>query len=78
MQQPITPIRDVVTTPTSVNISWTVQSIVYDMKQYVVRYGTDSITLTNTTEVKMGNTDLSALNEFCYPYSDCIYVVYNG
>ena len=71
MQRPITPIiRDAITTPTSVNITWTVQSIVYDMEEYVVRYDTDSITLTNTTEVIMGNSDLNTLNELFSVYID--------
>ena len=71
MQRPIRPIvRGAVTTPTSVNISWTVQSIVYDMEQYVVYYDTDSITLTSATEVIMGNSDLNTLNELFSVYID--------
>ena len=58
------------TTPTSVNISWIVQSIVYDEEEYVVRYGTDNIALTSTTEVIMGNSDLNTLNELFSVYID--------
>ena len=69
MQRPLTPIvRDAITTPTSVNISWTVQSIVNDMEEYVVRYGTNNVTLTNTSEVIMGNSDLNTLNQLFSVY----------
>ena len=71
MQRPITPIvRGAITTPTSVNISWTVQSIVYNMEEYVVHYGTNNVTLTNTTEVIMGSSDLNTLNELFSVYVD--------
>ena len=52
----------VITTPYSANISWTVQSIVNDTETYTVLYGTDMNTLSNS-EVRMGNTDLSTINE---------------
>ena len=38
------------------------------MEQYLVRYGTDSITLASTSEVIMGNRDLNTLNQLFSVY----------
>ena len=60
---PLAPsVRDPVTTPNSVIISWIVRSIVNDTETYTVLYGTDMNTLSSSV-VRMGNTDLSTINE---------------
>ena len=40
------------------------------MEEYVVRYGTDNVTLTSTSEVIMGNSDLNTLNQLFSVYID--------
>ena len=47
----------VITTPYSVNVSWMTTSIVHDTERYTVYYGTDSMTLVNSTE-RLGPTNM--------------------
>ena len=56
-------VRDFITTPYSVNISWIVPSITLDTETYSVEYGTEMTMLLNTSEVVEGNTDTSVINE---------------
>ena len=52
IQSPLEPVvTGVITTARSVNISWTIRSIVYDAETYAVYYGTDNMTLVNSTEM---------------------------
>ena len=52
MREPLEPVvTAVATTPYSVNISWRVTSIVHDAEIYTVYYGTDNMTLVNSTEI---------------------------
>ena len=61
--QPLIPnITNLITTPYSVNISWIVTIIAYDVETYTIHYGTDSMILADNIVI-MGNTDLSAINE---------------
>ena len=63
IKPPLVPVvTNFITTPYSVNISWIVQSIVNDTETYTVLYGSDMNTLSSSV-VRMGNTDLSAINE---------------
>ena len=55
-------ITTLITTPYSINISWAVTIIAYDVETYTIHYGTDSMTLADNIVI-MGNTDLSAINE---------------
>ena len=54
-------VTNVTTAVYSVNISWIVRIIVNDMESYTVFYGTDVMSLTNSSEVIMGNADLSTI-----------------
>ena len=54
-------VRDPITTPFSVLISWIVPSIVNGTETYTVQYGAD-MTLPNSRMVN-GSTNLSAINE---------------
>ena len=55
-------LRDVTTTPYSVNISWVVPSIVFDQENYTVQYGTDMTILSNTSEIVPGSSDRNVTN----------------
>ena len=55
MVPPFPPIlREVTTTPYSVNISWVVPTIVFDQETYTVQYGTDMTVLQSTSELVQG------------------------
>ena len=56
-------VRDPITTPYSVNISWIVTNVTFGTEVYSVQYGTEMTMLPNTTEVVEGNTDTSVTNE---------------
>ena len=59
IQPPLVPVvADVITTPHSANISWMATSIVHDAETYTVYYGTDSMTLVNSTE-RLGPATIS-------------------
>ena len=61
---PLMPIvRDLITTPYSVNISWLVANITFDTETYSVLYGSDMTMLLSTSEVVEGNSDTSVINE---------------
>ena len=63
MEPPLVPfVTNIMTTPNSASISWIVRSIVNDTETYTVLYGTDMTSLSNS-EVIMGSTNLSAINE---------------
>ena len=64
MLPPLVPIvRDPITTPYSVNISWIVTNITFDTETYSVLYGSNMTVLLNASEVVEGNNDTSANNE---------------
>ena len=64
MEPPLVPVvTNVITTPSSANISWIVQIIVNDMESYTVLYGTNMSSLTNSSEVIFGSNDSSTINE---------------
>ena len=61
---PLVPtVRDPITTPYSVNISWIITNITFGTETYLVQYGTEVTMLLNTSEVVEGNTNTSVLNE---------------
>ena len=63
MVPPFPPLlRDVNTTPYSVNISWVVPSIVFNQENYTVQYGTDMTILLNTSEFVQGSSNRNVTN----------------
>ena len=56
-------VRDPITTPYSVNISWIITNVTFGTEVYSVQYGTEMTMLPSTTEVVEGNTDASVTNE---------------
>ena len=56
-------VRDTITTPYSVNISWIVTNITFDPETYTVLDGSNMTMLLNASEVIEGNNDTSANNE---------------
>ncbi|XP_065904693.1 phosphatidylinositol phosphatase PTPRQ-like isoform X2 [Dysidea avara] len=63
MVPPFPPIlREVTTTPYSVNISWVVPTIVFDQETYTVQYGTDMAMLQSTSELVQGSSIRSVTN----------------
>ena len=61
---PLVPIvRDLITTPYSVNISWVVANITFDTETYSVLYGSDMTMSLSTSEMVEGNSDISVTNE---------------
>ena len=64
MLPPLVPIvRDLITAPYSVNISWIVTNITFDTETYLVLYGSNMTMLLNASEEIEGNNDTSANNE---------------
>jgi len=64
MEPPLVPVvTNIVTTPYSANISWIVRSIVNDTETYTVLYGNDTMRLTSSSEVVIGNANSSTINE---------------
>ena len=64
MLPPLMPIvRDLITAPYSVNISWIVTNITFDTETYSVLYGSNMTMLLNASEVIEGNNDTSAIDE---------------
>ena len=64
MLPPLVPIvRDVITAPYSVNISWIVTNITFDTETYTVLYGSNMTMLLSASEAIEGNNDTSAINE---------------
>ena len=62
MVPPLPPVlRDVTTTPYSVNISWVVPSILFDKENYTVQYGTD-MTVASTSDIVPGSSDRNVIN----------------
>ncbi|XP_065904304.1 receptor-type tyrosine-protein phosphatase delta-like isoform X2 [Dysidea avara] len=63
MVPPFPPIlREVTTTPYSVNISWVVPTIVFDQETYTVQYGTDMTMLQSTSELIQGSSNRNVTN----------------
>jgi len=56
-------IRNIITTPYSVCISWEVLSIIFDNEMYSVEYGTNETMLVYASEVVNGNTDGLAISD---------------
>ena len=56
-------VRDPITTPYSVNISWIITNITFGTETYSVQYGTKVTMLQSTSEVVEGNTNTSVDNE---------------
>ena len=60
---PLVPtVRNIITAPRLVNISWEVLSIICDNEIYSVQYGTNKTMLVNTSEVVNGSTDGLAIS----------------
>ena len=63
MVSPFPPmLREVTTTPYSVNISWVIPAIVFDQENYTVQYGTDMTMLLSTSELVQGSNNRSTIN----------------
>ena len=56
-------VRDPITAPYSVNISWIVKNVTFGTEVYSVQYGTEMTMLLSISEVVEGNTDTSVINE---------------
>ena len=64
MLPPLMPmVRDPITAPYSVNISWIVINVTFGTEVYSVQYGTEMTMLLSFSEVVEGNTDTSVINE---------------
>ena len=55
-------VRNIITAPRLVNISWEVLSIICDNEIYSVQYGTNKTMLVYTSEVVNGSTDGLAIS----------------
>ena len=64
MVAPFLPVlRQVTSTPCSVNILWLVPGIVFDQENYTVQFGTDMKMLSSTSDIVQGNDNVDVIND---------------